>query len=307
MTDLKSTFHPALAVSNIKNHVPIILEMENVQYATWAELFKIHARSHRVIDHIIPPQDGKQKTPPTEEETELWLTLDATILQWIYATISHDLLHTILEPDTTAMEVWNRLHDIFQDNKHSRAVTILEYDFTHTTTKAFSSVSAYCQHLKSLSDQLKNVGFPVDNSRLVLQLVSGLTEPYKGVATLIRQSDPLPQFYQARSMLVLEESGLKKAAQTSSSAMVARDSDESQEMSDHSLARRTNNGGKLYSNRGNSRKSHNNTGGRDNSGAGKGGSGGGGKGDGGSNRGGGQQQPQNNPWPAGQQWPWPWM
>ncbi|XP_028193313.1 uncharacterized protein LOC114378928 [Glycine soja] len=226
MPDSKSTFHPTLVVSNIKNHVPIILEMENVQYATWAELFKIHARSHRVIDHIIPSWDGKQKIPPTEEETELWLTLDATVLQWIYATISHDLLHTILEPDTTAMEAWNRLRDIFQDNKHSRAIT-LEYDFTHTTMEAFSSVSAYCQHLKSLSDQLKNVEFPVDNSRLVLQLVSSPTEPYKGVATLIRQSDPLPQFYQARSMLVLEESDLKKVAQTSSSAMVARDSDES--------------------------------------------------------------------------------
>ncbi|KHN40992.1 hypothetical protein glysoja_013334, partial [Glycine soja] len=198
-------FHPGLVVSNIKNHVPIILEMENVQYATWAKLFKIRARSHRVIDHIIPPQDGKQKAPPTEEETELWLTLDAIVLQWIYATISHNLLHTILEPDTTAMEAWNRLRDIFQDNKHSRVVT-LEYDFTHTTMEAFSSVSAYCQHLKSLSDQLKNVGFPVDNSRLVLQLVSGLTEPYKGVAILIDQSDPLPQFYQAQSMLVLEES-----------------------------------------------------------------------------------------------------
>ena len=149
--------------------------------------------------------------PPTKEETELWLILDATVLQWIYATISHDLLHTILEPDTTAMEAWNRLCDIFQDNKHFRAVT-LEYDFTHTTMEAFSSVSAYCQHLKSLPDQLKNIGFRVNNSRLVLQLVSGLTKPYKGVATLIRQRDPLPQFYQARSMLVLKESDLKKAA-----------------------------------------------------------------------------------------------
>ena len=108
-------------------------------------------------------------------------------------------------------------------------------------------------------------------------------------------------------MLVLEEFGLKKAAQTSSSTMVARDSNESQEMSDHSSACCTNNGGKRYSNHGNSRKNRNNTGGRDNSNAGKGGSSGGGKGGGGSNRRGGQQQPQNNPWPARQQWPWPWM
>lgn len=39
--------------------------------------------------------------PQIDEENELWLTLDATILQWIYAMISHDLLHTILELDAT--------------------------------------------------------------------------------------------------------------------------------------------------------------------------------------------------------------
>nr|KYP41634.1 hypothetical protein KK1_036991 [Cajanus cajan] len=185
--------------------------MENVQYTTWAELFKIHARSHKVIDHIIPPAKSKEKIPQTAEEQELWSTLDATILQWIYATISHGLLRTILEPDTTAMEAWNRLCDIFQDNKHSRVVTV-EYDFTHTDMADFPNVFAYCQHLKSLSDQLKNVGFPIDNNRLVLQLVSGLTESYNDVATLIRQSDPLPQFYQAHSMLTLEEAGLAKKA-----------------------------------------------------------------------------------------------
>ncbi|XP_021740103.1 uncharacterized protein LOC110706491 [Chenopodium quinoa] len=84
----------------------------------------------------------------------------------------------------------------------------------------FPNASAYCQNLKSLSDQLKNVGAPVDNNRLVLQLVSGLTDSYNGVATLIRQSNPLPQFYQARSMLTLEEAGLAKKA-ASATAMVA--------------------------------------------------------------------------------------
>ncbi|XP_060182360.1 uncharacterized protein LOC132612030 [Lycium barbarum] len=306
MGDSKSSFHPALAVSNIKNLVPITLEMENVQYATWAELFKIHARSHKVLDHIIPPASGKEKMPKTDEEKELWSTLDATVLQWIYATISHDLLHTILEPDTTAMEAWNRLRDIFQDNKHSRAVT-LEYDFTHTQMENFPNVSAYCQHLKSLSDQLKSVGSPVDNSRLVLQLVSGLTESYKGVATLIRQSDPLPQFYQARSMLVLEEAGLKKATQTTDSAMVAHDLDDSHENVDQHSNHRNNYGGKRHQHRNNSGKQRSSSGGR---GGGKGSSGnsssGGGKG-GSTNRwNGGQQQPQNQ-WLSSQQWPWPWM
>lgn len=114
MTTAKSFFHPALAVSNIKNNISITLELENVQYGTWAELFKVHAKSHRVLHHIIPLAKGKEKVPTTDDdELELWATLDATVLGWIYATISTDLLHTILEPDCTAMEAWNRLRDIF--------------------------------------------------------------------------------------------------------------------------------------------------------------------------------------------------
>lgn len=212
-----SSFHPALAVSNIKNHISITLEMENVRYATWAELFKVHAKSHRVLHHIIPPADNAP-TPSTDEEKELWSTLDETVLGWIYATISTDLLHTILEPDSTAMETWKRLRDIFQDNQNSRAVT-LEQEFSHTHMGDFPTASAYCQRLKELSDQLKNVGAPVSNDRLVLQLVAGLTDAYNGVGTLLRQSNPLPPFYQARSMLTLEEAGLNK--KTSGSAMMA--------------------------------------------------------------------------------------
>ncbi|KAL3621971.1 hypothetical protein CASFOL_034167 [Castilleja foliolosa] len=119
------------------------------------------------------------------------------------------------------MEAWNRLRDLFQDNKHSRVVT-LEYDFSHVKMENFPNASAYCQQLKILADQLKNVGSPVSDSRLVLQLVSGLTQAYRGVGTLIRQSNPLPSFYQARSILTLEEAGMaKEAAMGSESAMIA--------------------------------------------------------------------------------------
>ncbi|XP_021732100.1 uncharacterized protein LOC110698904 [Chenopodium quinoa] len=120
MGESKSQYHPALAVTNIKAHIPITLEMANMQYSTWAELFKLHAKSHRVLHHIIPPAAGKEKVPSTEEEKELWQTLDAAVLSWLYGTISTDLINTVIEPDATAMEIWNRLRDLFQDNKHSR-------------------------------------------------------------------------------------------------------------------------------------------------------------------------------------------
>ena len=212
----KTQFHPALTVSNIRTFVPITLEIEKVQYASWAELFKIHARAYQVLDHIIPPRD-------TTIDENLWSRLDAVVLQWIYGTISTDLLHTILEPDSTAQTAWDHLKNIFQDNKNSRAVH-LEHQLSRTQQADFPTISAYCQHLKMLSDQLANVGSPVSNQRLVLQLVAGLSEGYDGVATIIQQSDPLPPFYKARSMLTLEESRKAKQSAISSgthSAFVA--------------------------------------------------------------------------------------
>ncbi|XP_021735123.1 uncharacterized protein LOC110701806 [Chenopodium quinoa] len=123
----------------------------------------------------LSPAKGKEQPPSsTDAEKELWATLDATVLSWIYSTISRDLLNTIIEPDSTAMEAWDRLRDIFQDNEHSRAVS-LEQELSTTSLEDFPNVSSYCQRLKSLADQLKNVGAPVSDSRMVLQLVGGLT------------------------------------------------------------------------------------------------------------------------------------
>ena len=130
MGELKSShsFHPALAVSNIKTHVPITLEMENVQYTNWAELFKVHCRSHRVLHHIIPPKnpDGTEKEPVplNDDEQDMWDTLDAAVVLWIYSTISTDLLNTVIEADVSTMTLWNRLRDLFQDNENSRPLLI---------------------------------------------------------------------------------------------------------------------------------------------------------------------------------------
>lgn len=49
----------------------------------------------------------------------------------------------------------------------------------------FPNVSAYCQELKMLVDQLVNVGVPVSNQRLVIQLIMGLNDNYDGVASYI--------------------------------------------------------------------------------------------------------------------------
>ncbi|XP_074265982.1 uncharacterized protein LOC141588438 [Silene latifolia] len=134
----------------------------------WVALFTNHAKATRVIHHIINPKVAPN-IPVTDDEKELWATLDANILKWIYATISDDLLQTIVEDESIAIDFWNYIQDIFQDNQHSRGVT-LEQKFSHTSMADFPTASAYCQRLKSPADQLKNVGSPVPVNRLVLPI-----------------------------------------------------------------------------------------------------------------------------------------
>jgi len=96
MADQK--FHPALAFNNIKNLIPIMLEMEKGQYSSWAKLFKIHCRANQVIDHLdhVVPSSSTDKEKTEKTSDELCSRIDANVLQWIYGTISNDLLHTIL-------------------------------------------------------------------------------------------------------------------------------------------------------------------------------------------------------------------
>ncbi|CAH9079405.1 unnamed protein product [Cuscuta epithymum] len=136
------------------------------------------------------------------------------VLQWIYGTISHDLLHTILEPDSTAKAAWDRLADLFLDNKNTRALH-LETEFSNTRLESFPNIASYCNALKTLATKLSNVDSPVNNQRLVLRIVNGLPPAYDSVASLIQQTVPLPPYSQARSMLLLEET--RKAQQNNSS------------------------------------------------------------------------------------------
>ncbi|RHN64964.1 hypothetical protein MtrunA17_Chr4g0074801 [Medicago truncatula] len=132
ITTTNHSIHPTLTVNNITNFIKITLDIEKSQYNTWSELFKIHAQAYEVLDHIIPtPTTEPTSSSVSLKETDpaLWKRLDAIVLQWIYGTISIDLLHTIIERDSTAQTAWDRLFNIFFDNKNSRAL-YLEQEFS---------------------------------------------------------------------------------------------------------------------------------------------------------------------------------
>ncbi|PNX85399.1 hypothetical protein L195_g011511, partial [Trifolium pratense] len=219
----QNKFHSAFAINNVKTIIPVTLENDSNLYISWSALFKVQARVHNVLDHIITPTDAPSIQASADlkaSDPNLWNRLDAVVLQWMYATVSTDILQSVLVADDSAEACWKRIAAMFNDNKHARAVQ-LENQFANTNLEDFPSTKAYCDRLKTLSDQLANVDASVSNTRLVLKMISGLTEAYSGFVTYIQQHDPLPLFPAARSRLELEESTmLQRATRESRSSSV---------------------------------------------------------------------------------------
>ncbi|XP_021723696.1 uncharacterized protein LOC110691068 [Chenopodium quinoa] len=142
----------------------------------------------------------------SSSDPALWQRLDNIVRQWIYNTISTDLLDSIIDPDDKAIDAWKRLQNFFLNNKSARALH-LDAQFTNTRLDQFEGVKPYCTRLKSLADSLRNVGDAVSDNRMALQLLKGLSEDYKDFRTSVRHLNPLPNFDALRSMLELEEQG----------------------------------------------------------------------------------------------------
>ncbi|KAI3817497.1 hypothetical protein L1987_11289 [Smallanthus sonchifolius] len=196
--DKSQALHPVYTtVTNIQNKVRI-LDGIKVTYSSWVKLFKLHAKGYKVSDHI----DGTNPPVETDPTYASWAEIDAIVLQWIYGTLSDDLLARILDTDASAHAAWVKLQEIFLNNKGSRAAA-LENEFTNLSLAGCSSMDEYCQKLKAISEQLSDVDQPVSESRLVFQLVLGLPFEYDGVATFINQSSPAWDV--ARNMIQLEQ------------------------------------------------------------------------------------------------------
>ncbi|CAO2827984.1 unnamed protein product [Amaranthus hypochondriacus] len=204
-------FHPALAVTNVKSLIPITLDMEHGLYHSWSALFMNLVTVHDLHHHIIPPTEDADiaaYNATKAADPALWKRLDAAVLQWIYGTLSTDLLQAILRRADTAQGAWSRLESMFQDNKASRA-THLEEELATLAFENFSSIDSYCNHMKSIADRLADVDAPVSNSRLVLRLTGGLPEAYSGTVDIIQNQEPLPSFESCRSRLKLAERTIK--------------------------------------------------------------------------------------------------
>lgn len=98
----------AMAVVSIKTLVPITLDLHSPNYTKWCGLFKV-ALCKFALDHHI-------KTVAASSTDVQWKRMDATILSWLYGSISFKILDIVMASDATALSAWTNIEGLFCDN-----------------------------------------------------------------------------------------------------------------------------------------------------------------------------------------------
>jgi len=111
----------AAAVQNIKNLIPIVLDLQASNYSKWRGYVLLLLGRFALKDHVL--YDDSRLYDP------VWSRMDCVVVSWIFNTISPDLLDVIHEREgITARGAWLGLEQQFLNNRESRAM-LLDAEF----------------------------------------------------------------------------------------------------------------------------------------------------------------------------------
>ncbi|GKD77352.1 hybrid signal transduction histidine kinase M, partial [Tanacetum coccineum] len=114
----------------------------------------------------------------------------------------------VLKKNVSAHDVWKSLEDLFHNNKDARAMEL--HEELRSLELGSLSIAEYFKRIKVISDLLLNIDSPIDDKNLVMYAVNGLDDKYEHVSSIIRHSKNPLSILKTRSMLLLEESCLKR-------------------------------------------------------------------------------------------------
>lgn len=171
--------HKAYSVSNIKTHVPLQLNLDQLNHNIWAEILSNHCKGFDVVDHIDETYDTTEALLdnhlPTEPE---WIKHESIVKSWIYGTITPSLIQNIFQRNLIALQAWLNLRDLFQVNKEANAMQ-LDNELRNMTIGTMS-IHDYCTKIKKIGDLLANIESPIPDKNLVTY--TSLASPVVGRA-----------------------------------------------------------------------------------------------------------------------------
>jgi hypothetical protein len=168
------------AVLNVRQLVNIVLD-SSTNYASWRDLMEQALQRYALIKHVT----------------------DDVVLNWIRNSISADLHQVVRERGCMACHLWLAIKSEFLGNREQRT---LHLDATfHTFVQCDLSINEYCRKFKAMADDLPDLGAPVEDRILVLNILRGLNQRFEHVGSIIRRYSPFLNFHKVQDDLLLEE------------------------------------------------------------------------------------------------------
>ncbi|GKB09539.1 hybrid signal transduction histidine kinase M, partial [Tanacetum coccineum] len=180
---------------SIPNKVPIKLDLEKHNYNSWSSFSLIHLGSLDLKSYV------ETDTASTNPE---WCQLDDLIKMWILGSLCDSLQEQVVTTPGNAKALWDRLKELFHDNKDARAINL---DNELRSIKIGKmTVNEYCTKIRSMADRLINLGCVVSDKNLVIYTINGLDSRFATLVEIIRNRETFPSFESVRTMLLLKES-----------------------------------------------------------------------------------------------------
>ncbi|KAL5701533.1 ABC-type xenobiotic transporter [Ranunculus cassubicifolius] len=183
-------------LQNITNFIPVKLKREN--YLLWSSLFIAVLNCFDLMKFIdgsspCPVKMVKRTDSQGVETLDLnpdylnWVRSDQTLMIWLNATISEELLPFTIG-FSSSRDLWKTLHNrlatISQSHIHQLKARL------QTVRKGSSSIASYLQQIKEITDALAAAGTIVEDTDLVFHILNGLSSEYDSFSTAIRVKDP---------------------------------------------------------------------------------------------------------------------
>jgi hypothetical protein len=149
---------------------------------------------YALLEHVT------DDTPSTDPG---WIRMDNIALNWISNSISADLHQVVRERGCTTRHLWLTIENQFLGNREHRTLH-LDAAF-RTFVQGDLSVNEYCRKFKAMADGLADLGAPVDDQILVLNILRGLNQRFEHVGSIIQHYSPFSNFLKVRDDLLLEE------------------------------------------------------------------------------------------------------
>jgi hypothetical protein len=166
----------------------------STNYTSWRDLMEQALQRYTLIKHV---------TDDAPSNDSGWIRMDNVVLNWISNSISTDLHQVVREHDCTARHLWLAIENQFLSNREQRTLH-LDAAF-HTFIQGDLSINEYCRKLKAMADDLADLGAPVEDRILILNIIRELNQRFEYVGSIIWCYSPFPNFLKVRDDLLLEE------------------------------------------------------------------------------------------------------